>query len=256
MAVVSRVVRHPLLVGLVDRLWYAEPETGGASCVERILPTCQAQIILSPERDDSIFVGPKSRSETIRRRTDRPAFGASFVAGGATTVVGVDAIEVCDETVPLDCLSPIATLADMLTEQPVNDALTRLEEELVASLHSDAVTNASVRAATRAIADGHPAGDVSAVIGRDRRSFVPEFRRVVGVGPKHYERICRFNRTVAAIRRPDAGPLVSIAAQLGFADQSHLSREFEHFAGIGPARLHRDATTTPNHVDSDKIFKT
>ncbi|MEP1124489.1 MAG: helix-turn-helix domain-containing protein [Ilumatobacter sp.] len=90
----------------------------------------------------------------------------------------------------------------------------------------------------------------------DRRRFVPEFRRMVGAAPKQYERICRFNSAVAAIRLPNARPLASVAVDHGFADQAHLSREIGHFAQISPSRLHRDGATMANHLEYDKIFKT
>lgn len=253
MVMVSRSPRHPLLAGLVDRLWCAVPEPAPKVRAEWILPTCRAQMILSPMA--SVFVGPRMSGEMIERRTDKSAVGVSFGAGAAIAFIGADAYETFNITTPLDAAWPVGSLSDRLAEQTVAEALDLIEAELAKSLRRTSV-NPAVFAAARAIRRGHPAARTAELLGVDRRRFVPEFRRIVGVAPKHYERICRFNRATEEIRRPDAKPLALIAAEQGFADQAHLTREIRHFAQTTPARMHRDGTGMVNHVKPDKIFKT
>lgn len=253
MLVVSRAPLHPLLDGLVDRVWRAVPEPSADPRVEWILPTCRAQMILSPRV--SVLVGPRVSAELIERRTDEPAIGVSLVAGAAAAFIGIGGHEICGITTPLDAVLPIGSLPDHLAEQSADEALDLIEAELVKWLEQASV-NPLVSAVERAIRAGHPAAKTAEVLGVDRRRFVPEFRRIVGVAPKRYERICRFNRVTKAIRRPDAGPLASIAVEQGFADQAHLTREVRHFAQTSPSHIHRDGTDMVNHVEPDKIFKT
>jgi len=255
MPFVSRPVRNSLLIGLVDRIWCAQPEAGGSHRVERILPTGRAQLILRSDREGSIFVGPKSRPETIHRRVDEAAIGVSFAAGAADTVVSVSGCETLDRTVPLDSVMAVGSLGEHLAGLAPGDALDLIESELARRIRVDHASEL-VLAAERAIRSGVPAGRIASYLGQDRRRLVPEFRRVVGMAPKQYELVCRFSRSVAAIRRADAPSLACIAAQLGFADQAHLTREVGRFAAVSPAQIHRDGTTTPNHIDPGKIFKT
>lgn len=57
----------------------------------------------------------------------------------------------------------------------------------------------------------------------------------VGMPPKPFQRVERFQRFVRAI---DAGTSLSVAAaDVGYADQSHLTREVQAFSGLTPARL-------------------
>lgn len=254
MPFVSRLARHPSLVGLVDQLWWAEPEHGApADRIEWIAPTCRAQIILAP--GESIFVGPKTRAALIQRRTDLRAVGVSFTAGASDAVIPGIGRELCDGTAPLDAVFTAGSLAERLAELDADAALDHVEAELARRIRPDA-RNSPVLAAEQALRNGLAAGEVPSLLGADRRTLVPQFRRVVGVGLKHYERICRFNRSLEAIRRADAPPLAWIAHENGFADQAHLTREFVHFAVSSPARLHRDGSGMVNHIDPDKIFKT
>ena len=208
---------------------------------------------MSPE--SSIFVGPKVAAERIERRTDDRIVGVSLAAGAEFAFTGHGGDTTRGITAPLDALVSVGSLPERLAEAEGGEVLECLETELVGLLKYSPV-NPQVLAAARAIRSGHRATRALEVLGVDRRTFAPEFRRAVGAAPKHYERICRFNLAVDAIRRHDPEPLATIAAQHGFADQAHLTREIRHFAQTSPSRLHGDGTTMINHLDPDKIFKT
>lgn len=253
MTVASRIPHHPLLVGLVDRVWCAGPEPAAPVNMEWVLPTCRAQLILTPGA--SVFAGPKVVAESIERRTGEPMVGVSLTAGAVPVLLGIGGHEALGVTVALDAVWSVGSLPDRLAEEAGDSVFDRIEAELVKQLRPTLV-DPLVVAAERAIRDGRSAAQAIALIGTDRRALVPKFRRVVGVAPKHYERVCRFNRAIEAIRQSDAAPLAWIAGEQGFADQAHLSREVRHFAGTSPSHLHRDGSVMVNHVTSDKIFKT
>jgi len=88
------------------------------------------------------------------------------------------------------------------------------------------------------------AEDVAAEIGLSMRQLRRRCHAVVGYGPKTLQRVLRFRRFVARI---DAGPpsgqgahdLAALAAQVGYADQAHLTRECRALAGLTPAALAR-----------------
>ncbi|SEE63216.1 helix-turn-helix domain-containing protein [Ruania alba] len=255
MPLLSRPVRHALLKPLVDRLWWTGPAPGATEVRERILPTGRAQLIISAGHADSVMIGPTSKSVDIIRRGDRVTVGAAFRAGGAEPFVAVPSEELTDITITLRSVWALASLPDRMAELRADAALDLLEAELLQRLQPERVTP-TVLAAERAIRAGRGAGAVAAWLGEDRRRLVPQFRRTVGVGPKHYERIRRFSRTVEAIRQPQPPSLATIAAELGYADQAHLTREFGHFAGVLPSQLLGSASGSLNHVDTDKIYKT
>jgi AraC-like DNA-binding protein len=135
--------------------------------------------------------------------------------------------------------------------------LDRFERALVARAErTSAGTAQLVGEVERGLRGGHGVATVAARLGMDRRTLGTLFHREVGFGLKRYARIARFERALWAVRAEDAPSLGLIAAQLAFADQSHLTREFRHFAGFTPGCLHRVPGPTPWHVVHDETFKT
>lgn len=76
---------------------------------------------------------------------------------------------------------------------------------------------------------------LAAEVGWSRRHLAGRFRHQVGLGPKEAARVLRFAR---AVRRLAAAPSISdLAAEAGYADHSHLVREFRALAGCTPSQL-------------------
>ncbi|MFI0848364.1 helix-turn-helix domain-containing protein [Mesorhizobium sp. IMUNJ 23232] len=70
--------------------------------------------------------------------------------------------------------------------------------------------------------------------GWTRKHLADRFNAEIGLGPKSIARIVRFNRALAAARA-GGEDWADIAAGCGYADQAHLTREFQALAGISPA---------------------
>jgi AraC-like DNA-binding protein len=78
-----------------------------------------------------------------------------------------------------------------------------------------------------------------AVTGRHLRRIV---LAEVGLPPKTYQQVVRLQRFVRAV---DAGaPLAVAAANAGYADQAHMTREVRRFSGLTPAALAHQRHTT------------
>jgi len=73
--------------------------------------------------------------------------------------------------------------------------------------------------------------ELASALGCSRRHLVNRFAEDVGAPPKVAARLVRFE-TVR--RRLGSAPLARLAAEAGYADQSHLSREFSALAGAPP----------------------
>lgn len=76
------------------------------------------------------------------------------------------------------------------------------------------------------------------------RIFECEDNSFVGINPKEYTRIVRFQRALKLMQHRHAEiNLAQIAYASGYADQSHCTREFKRFCGYTPASLLK--MTTP-----------
>ncbi len=72
-------------------------------------------------------------------------------------------------------------------------------------------------------------------VGWSQRHFIGSFRRQLGLTPHKLARVTRFNAVLPDLRSSGAG--AALAAQYGYADQSHLIREVREFTGATPASL-------------------
>ncbi len=76
-------------------------------------------------------------------------------------------------------------------------------------------------------------------IGRPR--FVSAFRAEVGMNPKLFSRLGRFEAAVGRVRASGAPELATVAAMSGYADQSHFAREFRQLAGLSPRQYRAES---------------
>ncbi|WP_433324258.1 AraC family transcriptional regulator [Spirillospora sp. CA-294931] len=84
-------------------------------------------------------------------------------------------------------------------------------------------------------------GELAASLGMSERGVQRLFREYVGVGPKWVIR--RFRMLEAAERAADGTEIdwAALAAELGYSDQAHFTRDFTASVGTSPARYARDA---------------
>lgn len=70
------------------------------------------------------------------------------------------------------------------------------------------------------------------------KQFGRLFNELVGANPKEYARIVRFQKSLKLLQHyPEDTSLAQLACQCGYADQSHLIREFRRFSGHTPLSL-------------------
>jgi AraC-like DNA-binding protein len=75
--------------------------------------------------------------------------------------------------------------------------------------------------------------DVAAHAGWGRSHLRERFRSEYGFSPKEIARMARFARATRLLQQPDR-ILADVAATCGYADQSHMTRDWKDFAGCSP----------------------
>jgi AraC-like DNA-binding protein len=80
------------------------------------------------------------------------------------------------------------------------------------------------------------------------RSLQVRFRAAVGLTPKEFARVMRLRATLRALGDGDDG-IAEVAAERGFSDQAHATRELRRITGLAPARL-RAALRTDRDGDA------
>lgn len=78
--------------------------------------------------------------------------------------------------------------------------------------------------------------DAAGMYGRSRRQLERTFVDVVGISPKLFASIVRFQNAASRMSRPNM-TLTEVALASGYTDQSHMTNEFRRLAGTSPARF-------------------
>lgn len=77
---------------------------------------------------------------------------------------------------------------------------------------------------------------LAAETGFSHRYIQKLFLNYVGISPKSFFSVQRFNKSLELVRSSNLS-LTSIAYECGYYDQAHFIREFKSFTGITPSRL-------------------
>lgn len=91
---------------------------------------------------------------------------------------------------------------------------------------------------------------VAAEVAWSRRHLAERFRVEFGLTPKVAARVIRFDRARRLAEHPSAVSLATVAAQCGYHDQAHLSREWQDLAGCPPGAW-LAGEQLPNVQDAD-----
>lgn len=90
--------------------------------------------------------------------------------------------------------------------------------------------------------------DVAKHSGYSHRHFISLFREAVGLAPKRYCRVLRFQAALRRAARNGTASWAAIALDAGYSDQAHFNRDFLEFAGVTPTAYRKIDPASPSHV--------
>ncbi len=233
----------------VARAWASRVGPGSSPLLRRVVPDGCIDVIWL---DGWLHVaGPDTGPVQVALRPGALVVGVRFRPGLAPALLDVPATELLDARVDLDALWGRAAgpLAERLAGATgAEQAMAMLEGEVLARLPSARPTDPLVEAVVDHLRQAPPAPVVSRIataLGSSERQLRRRCLAAFGYGPKTLDRILRFQRFLALARRagPAAG-LATQAAEAGYADQAHLTRECRSLGGL-PPRLLLSGSATP-----------
>lgn len=207
-------------------LWRSSPAP--ADGPKRIVPDGCVDLVVSV--DDVFVAGPDTLPWYSSLAAASALSGIRFQPGHAPRVLGIAADELRDQRVPLAELwgRRGRTATGLLLDRP--QAL----PDVVAAELAGSVADPVVDALVRVLEEGASrVGVALADPGVGERQLRRRFRAAVGYGPATFLRVARLQRAAGLAGR--FGDLASLAAEAGYADQAHLSRDCRSLTGT-PAR--------------------
>ena len=226
--------RHPLrlLSGLVRTVWIQR--TGSEPYPQRDLPTGGVELHC-PVGGVPRLIGPLTRAhlQVIPPRTT--IVGVRFMPGAGTALLGVPADELVDCAVELWGPAAVA-IGSIVAESSPQDALLGVQRYLARrQLRPDPVVAEMVRRLMPWDRTG------IATLADDLALSESQLRRrclsAVGVSPKALQRTLRFQGYLALAQAGFGGGLADLAAETGYADHAHLTRECVRLTGVTPREL-------------------
>ena len=175
--------------------------------------------------------------------------GAQLRPGAAQWLFGVPASALTGHHTSLADLwgASADDLRDTLLRLPPSQRLSAFEAALCARLPRGPIDNTVVDHALARFGRGAGIRQVVEECGRSHRAFIDDFRRVVGLSPKVYCRVLRFQRALGLLETRTMATH-DVALESGYSDQAHFSRDFREFAGTTPGAYLGAAPRFRNHL--------
>ncbi len=155
-------------------------------------------------------------------------------------LIGVPMDELADRVVTLDALlgRDARILGDALCDARDHGARIALLDRALGSRLSSSPGLDRRQSRALDLLRARPEWDIARIadeIGWSRKHLANRVRDAIGVGPRAFRRLLRFQTLVGLIGAEGRGPdWAGLAHDAGYCDQSHMIREFGEFSGLSP----------------------
>jgi len=271
-----RYIPRTPLHAFVEDFWLYQ-DYAGDHLRERILPSGTFELVFNLQEDElriygssdrqyrrfsgALVSGPYAGSFMSDTAEEAAIIGVHFKPGGAATVLGLPADELVNAHVDLSAIwgSAATALWEQLCALREPAARFRLLEHFLLERMSTARRHrhGAVRIGLDALIRNHGRATVhelARAVDLSQRRFIELFAGEVGLTPKLFGRVQRFQHAVASLRHSATVDWAEFAVACGYFDQSHLIHEFVAFSGSTPVdylrrqgRLERAAVHVKRH---------
>jgi AraC-like DNA-binding protein len=264
-------VPHARLRPFVKTVWLTDETPDGrpaASGREHVLPTGDMHLVFRlSENPVRLFTGPGdmagesfglsvaggARGTFYVKDVISPAsaIGAELLPGAADLLFGTPSGELAGRHFRLDDLwgrRAVSAREQLLEERNPERRLDLLESLLASRLPTVRGLHPAVALALERFTLTASVRHVVAESGYSHRRFVALFREAVGLSPKLYCRVRRFQNALTRVAAGSTSGWADFAITAGYSDQPHFNREFLEFAGVTPGEYRRRAPDRPYHI--------
>ncbi len=246
MIIYQEYAPRPALRPYLSCLWSCSVRASAAPLTHRVLPDNGLDIIWQDRSGHSFAVGMMQSSIDVVLPALVQTVAVRFKPGAAAHFFDVPLTELTDRHAGLGELwgrGCAERIADGLWTDALPDRqrLDLLQDQLLARLpaHRPGRAHTLVAGAVAAIEGSGGLlriADLAATLGVSRQHLAATFGARVGLAPKMFARVCRFQRAAERLKAlPASEPdWARLALEHGYFDQSHLIHDFREFAATSP----------------------
>jgi AraC-like DNA-binding protein len=208
---------------------------------DRLLPNNQWE-----RQPKSFLVGELTRFLLLQPLGPPSVMGVRFRPIGAYRFMPFPLAEVTDqivETADVWQKEGVSIEDAVFNARDDSDRIQLVETFLLRRLHNsthrprfEAAVSATLRACGQARVD-----ELASHVGLSTRQLEREFQSGLGLSPKAFARIIRFQNLLRVVGEGPLREWVQVALSVGYSDQPHMVREFREFTGRTPSQVEVDA---------------
>lgn len=230
------------LRGQFGQLWQSQLSADASGSIT-VLPDGCVDILW---RDGVLFVvGPDRTAAHPHLAPGAQVLGARFRPGQASAALGIALSDIVGQAVPLvEFNARWATQAaqcvgDTAPEQRLQRLADTLQRNMPAAVVDEHTRRAHALFALSSRGDAR-IDALAAHLAMSPRTLRRFSQTQFGYGAKSLERILRLQRFLRCSQTQPAHSLAMLAAEAGYADQAHLSREARELSGLTASALRQD----------------
>jgi AraC-like DNA-binding protein len=265
---------HPALAPFIKSFWYAcDPQATHRH--ERVLPNGYAQIVISLARDyltdanhptdplqhtsAALFLGLYSHHQQIDAIDLTELIGILFHPGGTPPFFpdNTHIFTNCETSLEALWGNAAANLRNDLREAPTPARKFDLLDFALRHRLSESKTQRRTPTIDYALTHLHQSpgtttiAELTRATGLSPRRLSQLFREQIGVSPKLYCRLQRFQQAVQHMHRGNDIRWAELALTCGYYDQSHFTNDFQAFSGLSPTSYSTANRPWANHIPLD-----
>jgi AraC-like DNA-binding protein len=172
--------------------------------------------------------------------------GAVLRPDSVKSIFGIDSCDLTNNYTDADLLQKEQVSELLLNSRDINECISLMGTYILRRAESNAFKSnkGAAWASEKLLRNPHEnlLKLVREELNLSERSLERMFRTNIGMSPKLFSRVCRFQASLASIRQSGYNKLSDISYGYGYADQSHFIREFREFAGVTPNTWLKKAT--------------
>lgn len=233
---------------------------------ETIVPDGSVQLIIELENENrtietrnshrqislgNVWIsGFQTHSYIYRHRISEKTLYINFRPGGLHAFTKVPQFEVTDTAVDAELLLGMSVLQlreQLIDEKTSGEILSRSEHYFRSRIPHQTISHQVVEYICRNI---HvPLPRLVKKSGYSQKHLITLFKQLVGVTPKSYQRIQRFQKVLTHIHtRPASVSWPALALDHRYYDQAHFIKEFAAFSGVSPQKYLENGSTCPKFM--------
>jgi AraC-like DNA-binding protein len=247
----------PPLSGFIDYLWSLSDAPEHAR--ERIFPSGTIELVINLAEDEFRISSSTATTDAFRclpgaivsgcygapfeidTRVHAAVVGVHFKPGAAAGFLGIPPGKLADSHVALEELwghQSIELRERLCAASSPRDRFRILEHALRVWLARGRDTRSAVKQALAELDRPRiEVGQVSRELCLSRRRFIEIFTEDVGMTPKRYFKVRRFQRALAMATARSSPHWAELAVECGYFDQAHLCRDWAELTGVSPSQF-------------------